>query len=157
MKILGIDPGTTTVGYAIIEKENSRFHLLDFWVISTPPKIDISIKLVEIGADLQSLIETHNPERVVIEKLYFQNNSKTAIDVAQARWVIVYEAVKSGVKVFDFTPLQVKKAVTGNGKANKKQLQTAVKILFWLEQLPKYDDAADAIGLAYMGALQNTF
>ena len=90
-----------------------------------------------------------------IEKLFFQTNLKTWIDVAQARWVIVYEVVKANIKLLEYTPLQVKKAITWNWKANKLQLQNAIKMLFSLDEIPKPDDAADAIWLAYMWALNN--
>ncbi len=153
MIILWIDPWTTTVGFSLIEAINWEIKLLDYWVLTTPAKIDINIKILEIWNDIKSLIKKYSPEILVIEKLYFQNNSKTAIDVAEARWVIIYEAMKNNIKVLEFTPLQVKKAITWNGKADKNQLQNAIKILFWLEEIPKPDDAADAIAMAYMGFL----
>ena len=89
------------------------------------------------------------------EKLFFQTNLKTGIDVAQARGVIMYESIRADKIILEYTPLQVKKAITWNGQANKLQLQNAIKMLFWLDEIPKPDDAADAIGLAYMGALNN--
>ncbi|MDD2907283.1 MAG: crossover junction endodeoxyribonuclease RuvC [Candidatus Gracilibacteria bacterium] len=155
MIILGIDPGTTTVGFALIKKENSKMKLIDYGVFKTTPKIDLSLKILEIGTDINHIIQKYNPEILSIEKLFFQTNTKTAIDVAQARGVIVYEAIKNNIKISDYTPLQVKKAITGNGKANKLQLQNAIKMIFGLETIPKPDDAADAIGLAYMGALNS--
>jgi crossover junction endodeoxyribonuclease RuvC len=152
--ILWIDPWTTTVGYAIINKKtNSNYELIDYWVFSTTPKIDLSIKLLEIGNDIKELINTFNPQILSIEKLYFQTNLKTWIDVAQARWVIIYEAMKSNIDILEYTPLQVKKAITSNWQANKKQLQRAIQIIMKLEEIPKPDDAADAIWLAYMWAL----
>ncbi|MDD3646860.1 MAG: crossover junction endodeoxyribonuclease RuvC [Candidatus Gracilibacteria bacterium] len=153
MIILGIDPGTTTIGYAIISKESHKLDLLDYGVFSTTPKIDLKYKLLEIGNDINELIKLHNPDLIVIEKLYFTTNVKTAIDVAQARGVVVYEAIKHDIETLEYTPLQVKKAITGNGAAKKAQLQNAIKMLFGLNSIPKPDDAADAIGLAYMGAL----
>lgn len=150
MIILWIDPGTTTVGFALIKKENTKIKLLDYWVFKTTPKIDLSLKILEIWSDINHIIDKYNPEVLSIEKLFFQNNTKTAIDVAQARWVVVYEAIKSGLRIQEYTPLQVKKAITWNWKANKIQLQNAIKILFWMDSIPKPDDAADAIWLAYM-------
>lgn len=153
MVILWIDPGTTTVWYSLVEKIGWKITLLDYGVFTTTPKIDLEIKLLEIWSDISFLIEKYNPDIVSIEKLFFQNNSKTAIDVAHARWVIVYESIKKWKKILHYTPLQVKKAITWNGKSNKLQLQNAIKILFWLDNIPKPDDAADAIWLAYMWAL----
>ena len=152
--ILWIDPWTTTIGYAIIQKKsNSEYSLIDFWVFSTTPKIDLSIKLLEIWKDIQELIKIYKPDILSIEKLFFQTNLKTGIDVAQARWVIVYEAIKNNLKILEYTPLQVKKAITWNWQAKKAQLQRAIQIIMKLEEIPKPDDAADAIWLAYMWAL----
>ena len=154
--ILWIDPWTTTVGYAIINKNsNSDYELVDFGIFSTTPKIDLAIKLLEIWNDIKDLINTFKPDIISIEKLFFQNNIKTWIDVAQARWVVMYEAIRHNLKILEYTPLQVKKAITWNGQAKKIQLQRAIKIIMKLDEIPKPDDAADAIGLAYMWALNN--
>lgn len=150
MIILWIDPWTTTVWYCLIESQNSSIKIIDFWIIKTIPKINIEIKLLEIWNDLNEIIKNFWVEKIVVEKLFFQNNIKTAIDVAQARWVILYEAIKNNLIIEEYTPLQVKKAVTWNGKANKNQLKKAIQMLFWLEESPTYDDAADAIAMAYM-------
>lgn len=155
MIILWIDPWTTTIGFALIKKENNKMELLDYWVFKTTPKIDLSLKILEIWNDISHIIKKYNPEILSVEKLFFQTNTKTAIDVAQARWVIVYEWMKNKLRIMDYTPLQVKKAITWNWKANKLQLQNAIKILFWLQEIPKPDDAADAIWLAYMWALNS--
>ena len=152
--ILWIDPWTTTVGYAIINKiSNNDYKLIDYWVFSTTPKIDLSIKLLEIWNDIKELFRIYKPNILSIEKLYFQTNLKTWIDVAQARWVIIYEAIKNNLKILEYTPLQVKKAITWNWQAKKAQLQKAIQIIMKLNKLPKPDDAADAIWLAYMWAL----
>lgn len=155
MIILWIDPWTTTIGFALIKKKNNKFELLDYWVFKTTPKIDLSLKILEIWNDISHIINKYNPEILSVEKLFFQTNTKTAIDVAQARWVIVYEWIKNNLRIFNYTPLQVKKAITWNWKANKLQLQNAIKILFWLQEIPKPDDAADAIWLAYIWALNS--
>lgn len=155
-RILWIDPGTTTIGFSLIEKEGSRLSLIDFWILSTTPKIDIPLKLLEIGNDIKAIIAQYRPDILSIEKLYFTKNITTGIDVSQARGVVVYEAMKAWLQIFEYTPLQVKRAITGNGKANKLQLQRAIQMIFRLDSLPKPDDAADAIGLGYMGALENT-
>jgi len=154
MIILGIDPWTTTIGYAIIEKKStSNYKLIDYWVFSTTPKIDLSIKLLEIWNDIKELFKIYKPNIISIEKLYFQTNLKTWIDVAQARGVILYESIKNNLKILEYTPLQVKKAITWNWQAKKAQLQRAIQMIMNLDEIPKPDDAADAIGLAYMWAL----
>ncbi len=150
MRILWIDPWTTTVWFAIIDKNGQNYDIIDFWVFSTTPKIDISIKLFEIGNDIVDIIKKYEPEIISIEKLYFQNNIKTWIDVAQARWVVMYEAMRHSLQIQEYTPLQVKKAITWNGQSKKLQLQRAIQMIFQLDELPTPDDAADAIGLAYM-------
>ena len=147
--ILWIDPWTTTTWFAIIESSND-INLVDFGVISTTPKIADSLKLLEIWEDIWALLARYNPDLIVIEKLFFNNNITTGIQVAQARWVVMYEAAKKWIITLEYTPLQVKKAITGNGRANKPQLQNAIKMLMRLETIPKPDDAADAIWLAYM-------
>jgi len=128
---------------------------VDFGVFTTTPKIDLAIKLLEIWKDIQNLISTFNPTIISIEKLFFQNNIKTWIDVAQSRGVVMYEAIKNDLKILEYTPLQVKKAITWNGQAKKAQLQRAIAIIMRLEEIPKPDDAADAIWLAYMWALNS--
>ncbi|MCT4617073.1 MAG: crossover junction endodeoxyribonuclease RuvC [Candidatus Gracilibacteria bacterium] len=151
--ILGIDPGTTTTGYALIKKENRKPILLDYGIIETTPKIPLEEKLFELGADFKSILEKYSPDLAVVEKLYFTNNIKTGIDVSHARGVIVYKLKKKNINILHHTPLELKSAICGNGNAPKRQLQNAIKILFGLDQIPKPDDAADAIGLAYMGFL----
>ncbi|PID87364.1 crossover junction endodeoxyribonuclease RuvC [Candidatus Gracilibacteria bacterium] len=157
MIVIGIDPGTTTTGFGVVEKLNGNINLVDYGIFKTTANIDLSIKLLEIGNDIKDLINKYKPCLIVVEKLFFQTNVKTAIDVSHARGVVLYEIIKAGLKLSEYTPLQVKKAVTGNGKSEKLQLQRAIKMIFKLESIPKPDDAADAIGLAYMGALNNNF
>ena len=155
MIILWIDPWTTTTGFALIKRINWKFELLDYGIFKTTPKIDLSLKILEIWWDIKELLVKYDPDVVSVEKLFFQTNLKTGIDVAQARWVILYEIMRSGKKLLEYTPLQVKKAITGNWKADKIQLQNAIKMLFQLDDIIKPDDAADAVWLAYMGALNN--
>lgn len=155
MIILWIDPWTTTTGYAILAKDKNILKLIDYWILKTTPKINISDKLLEIWNDIKSIILKNNPDIVVVERLFFQTNLKTWIDVAQARWVILYEIIKAKKILLEYTPLQVKKAITWNGSANKLQLQNAIKMILWLNEIPKPDDAADAIWLAYMWVLNN--
>ncbi|MCD5375438.1 crossover junction endodeoxyribonuclease RuvC [Candidatus Gracilibacteria bacterium] len=154
MKILGIDPGTTTVGYAIIEKIGQKISLLDYGVIETAPKLALEKKLVEIGSDISGLLELHKPERVGVEKLFFNTNITTGIAVSHARGVIIHEIAKRAITLHEYTPLQIKKAITSSGTAKKAQLQKAIQMIFGLSEIPKPDDAADAIGIAYMTGLE---
>ena len=153
MIILWIDPWTTTIWYAILSKEWQKIEIIDFWVFTTTPKIELKYKILEIWNDIKDLIKSHSPDLIVVEKIFFQTNLKTGIDVAQARWVVLYEAIRHDINILEYTPLQVKKAITWHGQAKKAQLQRAIQMLFRLEALPTPDDAADAIGLAYMWAL----
>ncbi len=155
--ILGIDPGTTTVGFAVIELHKNTRKILTYWVIQTTPKIPQSQKLFEISEDLNALINSYNVTYAAIEKLFFSTNHKTAIDVAQSRWVILLNLEKNHIPFFEYTPLQVKKALCGNGKAKKWQVGRAVQLLFSLDTLPTPDDAADALGIAYMASLNPIF
>lgn len=155
MIILWIDPWTTTTWFAICEKLWNKITLIDYWILKTIPKIWIDLKLLEIWNDIRMLIEKFNPNVVSIEKIFFTNNIKTWIDVSHARWVIIYECMRHSLKVFEFTPLEVKKWVTWSWKANKIQLQNAIKIIFSLKEIPKPDDAADAIWLSYIWALNS--
>jgi len=154
MKILGIDPGTTTIWYAVIEKIWQNFTLIDYGVVETAPKMPLEQKLIEIWTDMAGLLEAHKPERVWVEKLFFNTNITTGIAVAHARWVIVHEVARRWILIHEYTPLQIKKAVTGSGTAKKAQLQKAIQMIFKLSEIPKPDDAADAIWIAYMTGLE---
>lgn len=155
MIVIWIDPWTTTVWYAISKKENNSISLLDYWVIETKPKIPFGDKLLEIAEDIEFLIEKYSPDKAVIEKLFFTNNITTWIDVAGARGVITYKFKKAWIAIEEYTPLQLKSAICWNWKADKLQLQNAIKIFYRLDSIPKPDDAADAIGLSYMWILKN--
>lgn len=154
--ILGIDPGTTDVGFAVIHLEKNTRTILTYGVIHTTPKIPQSQKLLEIMQDLKAVIHEHGVTHAAIEKLYFATNLKTGMDVAQSRGVIMAILAERGISILEYTPLQVKKALCGNGKAAKKQIGRAVQLLFKLEEVPKPDDAADALGIAYVASLQYT-
>jgi len=153
MIILGIDPWTTTTGFAITKKEWIKISLIEYWILKTIPKISIDLKLLEIWTDIRTLIDKFAPDLVAIEKLYFTNNIKTWIDVAESRGVIIYESMRNNIQIQEYTPLEVKKAITGNWKATKIQMQNAIKILFQLNEIPKPDDVADAIWISYIWAL----
>lgn len=154
--IIWIDPGTTTTGFAVLER-NTWVKILDYWIIETIPKDNIWSKLLEIWTDIWELLDRYKPDLVCIEKLYFTTNIKTGIDVSHARWVIMYEIVKRWIMCQEFTPLEVKQAISGYGKATKKQMQNAIKILMKLDSIPKPDDARDALCLAYIWNMNLNF
>jgi crossover junction endodeoxyribonuclease RuvC len=147
-KILGIDPGYATVGYGIIEYTGAKFATLGYGAIFTSPNLPFEQRLTEIYDDICHLIETYHPEFMAIEKLFFTTNQKTGIDVAQARGVITLAGVRNGLQIGEYTPLQVKQAVTGYGKATKTQVQEMVKRILNLAAVPKPDDTADALAVA---------
>lgn len=153
MIILGIDPWTTTIWFALLEKTEKKHTLLEYGVIETTPRQEMSLKLIDMARDLESLITTFQPTIAGIEKLFFLNNLKTGIDVAQARGVILHTLATNGIIIKEYTPLQVKQGITGNGNAKKRQIQNTIKILFNMEEIPKPDDAADAIAIAYLTSL----
>ena len=158
MLIIGIDPGTTIVGYSIIDIQKTGLKLLDYGCIFTTPKSPEEDKLVEIGKDMSSLIEKWNIEKAAIEDLFFTNNAKTAIRVAQARGVIIEKLASSGIEIYSYTPPQIKSAICGYGKADKKMVQKMVKMILNLKEIPKPDDAADAIacGICLANSLKMT-
>lgn len=148
MLILGIDPGYAIIGWGVIRYERGRFIPVDFGAVTTPAGMPFNTRLERIYEELRLVLEQHKPQAVAIEKLYFQNNQKTAIDVAQARGVIMLAIQKSGVPVYEYTPLQVKSAVTGFGQAQKPQVMEMTKRLLRLKAVPKPDDTADALAIA---------
>ena len=148
MVVLGTDPGYAIVGYGGIEAYNTKYHTLGYGAILTTPEQSFDRRLEIIFQDMNKIIDKCKPDVMAIERLYFQNNQKTAIDVAQARGVIVLSAKLKGVPIFEYTPLQVKTAVTGYGKARKEQVMEMTKRLLKLEKMPKYDDTADALAIA---------
>ena len=148
MTILGIDPGIADTGYGIIQSQNGRLSCADYGSIKTSPKLSHSERLLIIGDELTALIKKYRPSVVGVEKLFFCNNLKTAVAVGQARGVVLYILEKYGIALKEFTPLQVKQAVSSYGKADKKQVQAMVKILLNLKEIPKPDDAADALAVA---------
>lgn len=155
MLTLWIDPGTTTLGYAIVEIINGKISLVDYGVIATPPKMNAWEKLREIRDDLESILQKYSSiERAGVEKLYFGSNITTGIAVAECRWVVVELLTRHNIIRSEFTPLQVKKGICWNGRATKQQVQSAIQSLFKLNSPPKPDDAADAIAIAYLSAIQ---
>ncbi len=148
MIILGIDPGIATTGYGVIEKKGSQFYLHQYGIISTKPTLEFSKRLLQLSMELNTLIDTYCPTDIAVEELFFNTNVKTAIIVAQARGVILLCAEKSKKNVASYTPLQVKSSVCGYGRAEKKQVQYMVQKLLNMKELPKPDDAADALAIA---------
>lgn len=148
MIILGIDPGYAIVGYGVLEYNKNRFKILDYGAITTDAGTPFDVRLEAIYNGIERIIETFHPDAMGIEKLFFNTNQKTVIDVAQARGVIMLAAKRNSVKAFEYTPLQVKMAVTGYGRAEKKQVQEMTRILLDLEKIPKPDDTADALAIA---------
>lgn len=148
MIILGVDPGTATTGYGVIKKEGQKFELLDYGCILTPAKTNLEDRLEEIFESLTKIIKEVKPDQVAVEELFFAANSKTAIAVGQARGVILLAAKKCSVPLAEYTPLQVKMALTGYGRADKKQIQQMVKAILSLSEIPKPDDSADALAIA---------
>ncbi|MCL2639048.1 MAG: crossover junction endodeoxyribonuclease RuvC [Oscillospiraceae bacterium] len=148
MRIIGIDPGYAIVGYGVVDYSAGRFKTPAYGVIRTKPEMNFDSRLEEIYLDLTTILDEYKPEFMAIEKIFFTTNQKTAIDVAQARGVIVLAAKRHGIKILEYTPLQVKSAVTGYGKAVKKQVQEMTMRILALDALPKPDDAADALAIA---------
>ena len=148
MRILGIDPGYAIVGYGIINYNCGKFSVEGYGAITTKAGEPFADRLASIYADLEYLIKKYKPEALAIEKLYFNTNTTTAIDVAQARGVIVLGAKNNGLEIYEYTPLQVKQSVTGYGRADKKQVQEMTRVLLGLDSVPKPDDTADALAIA---------
>ena len=148
MKIIGIDPGYAIVGYGVIEHSSNRFTTLDYGAITTPAGTLFEQRLLTIYQDLTQILAIHKPDAMSVEKLFFNSNQKTVIDVAQARGVIVLAATEAGIPVYEYTPLQVKQSVVGYGRAIKAQVMEMTKRLLNLKEIPKPDDTADALAVA---------
>ena len=148
MRVLGFDPGTATTGYGVVERKGSRLYHIAHGTISTPAGMHFAERLAMIFAKAQALIARHQPDAVALEKLYFSQNVTTGISVAQARGVLALTAAQAGKPIGEFSPLEVKGAVVGYGKATKKQVQEMVKVLLNLDELPRPDDAADGLAIA---------
>ena len=148
MVILGIDPGYAIVGYGVLEYRNNRFTVLDYGAITTEAHTPFPERLEKIYRDLCALMTRFHPQAMSIEKLFYNTNAKTVIDVAQARGVTVLAAQQNGVEIIEYTPLQVKQSVVGYGRAEKKQVQEMTRLILNLEKIPKPDDTADALAMA---------
>ena len=148
MRILGIDPGYATIGFGLIEADRGKLHMVTYGAITTPAGLPLSKRLYQIGTDMEELIGQLKPDVISIEELFFNTNITTGIAVAHGRGVILYAAERCGIPLYEYTPSQVKIAVTGYGKAEKRQVMDMTRRLLKLPSVPRPDDAADALGLA---------
>ena len=148
MWILGIDPGYAIVGYGVLDYVSGRFSVVGFGAVTTPADLPFEKRLKMIYEDITEIIETYKPDEMGIEKLFFNTNEKTAIDVAQARGVTLLPAIIRNIPIYEYTPLQVKSSIVGYGRAEKKQVQEMTKTMLHLKEVPKPDDTADAVAIA---------
>ena len=148
MVILGIDPGVATIGFGLIRAERGKNTLLQYGVITTPPGIPLSERLLQISNDMEQLIETFKPDEIAVEELFFTKNITTGIRVAEARGVILMTGQERGLELAEYTPMQVKQAVVGYGAADKRQVISMVTRILNLPEPPKPDDTADALAIA---------
>jgi crossover junction endodeoxyribonuclease RuvC len=156
-RILGIDPGTGRLGFGVIDIINGKPHLVDAGVITTPPRSEESDRLLTIFEELSGIIKETKPDVMAVEKLFFAQNVTTAIHVAQARGVILLTGKQAGLELYEYTPLQIKMSLTGYGRASKQQIQEMVRVLLGLQEIPKPDDAADALAVALIHSHQLKF
>lgn len=148
MRIIGIDPGTGILGFGVIDVTNQKAKLVDAGVIRTPVKEDDAVRLLTIYEELTDIIAQNKPTIMSVEKLFFAKNVTTAMTVAQARGVVLLCAMQAGLEIYEYTPMQIKQAITGYGKADKRQMQEMVRTILGLKTIPKPDDAADALAAA---------
>ena len=156
MRILGIDPGIATIGFGVLDFDRNSYRLVNCGVISTPAHTSLSARLEQIYDDTVNILEMFRPDAVSVEELFFNTNITTGISVAHGRGVILLACRKAGVKIYEYTPLQVKQAVCGYGRAEKNQVMDMVKRICGLPAPPKPDDAADAVALALCHARSYT-
>ncbi len=151
--IFGIDPGVNIVGFAVVEGTKANPKIIDYGILHTAQtnRNDGHFRLLEIAQDFEFLITKYKPTKAVVEDLFFFKNAKTVIQVAQSRGVLIYLLAKHNVEIISKTPLQIKQTITGYGRADKKQIQEMVKRIYKLDAIPKPDDAADALAMAWIG------
>ena len=148
MRVLGLDPGYAILGYGIVDVSGSRISVVDYGTVETTPQQTFPERLERLYLGTRQLVELFRPDAIAFEELFFARNTTTALKVASGRGVIMLAAQQSGVGLFEYTPMQIKLAVTGNGHADKLQMQEMVRLLLGLKVIPKPDDAADALALA---------
>lgn len=157
MRIIGIDPGYAITGYSVLEYKGNKFKLIDSGAITTKAGVSLPIRLEKIYDDLTMLVGEYNPDAIAVEELFFNKNVKTAVTVAHGRGAVLVAASKTNVPVYEYTPLQVKQAVVGYGRADKIQVQKMVKAILNLETVPKLDDITDAMAIAICHAHSEKF
>ena len=158
MIILGIDPGIATMGYGVVDKDkNGNCRAVDYGVVVTPKEETLPVRLAMLEGGVGKIIDKFSPEEVALEELFFTKNITTGIAVAHARGVILLACVKRCGKLYEYTPMQIKQALTGYGRADKKQIQQVVASLLRLKSIPRPDDAADALGIALCHAFTSRF
>ena len=157
MRILGIDPGFAITGYSIIDYVGNKFQLITSGAVTTKAGVSFPQRLTKIYDDLNMIIQEYHPEAMAVEELFFNQNTKTAINVAQARGTILTVGCKTGTPTYEYTPLQVKQAVAGYGRADKIQVQRMVKAILDVEKLPKLDDITDSMAIAICHAHSSKF
>ncbi|MBP9716420.1 MAG: crossover junction endodeoxyribonuclease RuvC [Candidatus Levybacteria bacterium] len=155
MRVLGIDPGIGRLGWGIVDVNGGKLKAEDYGCIETEPNSDTSLRLLEISNELSKIFKRYKPDVMAIEELFFGANSKTALVVGQARGVVFLVSAQNKIPVFVYTPLQVKMALTGYGRADKNQISQMVKIVLKLEKIPKLDDTSDALAVAVSHALSS--
>lgn len=156
MIILGFDPGIATLGYGVIKTEKGKKpQMLDYGIVSTPKEENIAVRLAMLEKGVRQILDKYKPDEIAIEELFFAKNVKTGIAVAHARGVVLLTCIKECGKIFEYTPLQIKQALTGYGRAEKPQIQAMVKMFLNLKAVPKPDDAADALAVALTHAHTN--
>ena len=148
MRILGVDPGYGITGYSIIDYVGNKFKLIHSGAIKTPAHQSFPLRLSQIYTDMQNIINEYKPDAISVEELFFNNNVKTAINVAQARGIILVVGCQNNIPTYEYTPLQVKQAVVGYGRADKVQVQKMVKTILKVDELPKLDDITDSMAIA---------
>ena len=148
MTVLGIDPGIATVGFGVVNGERGKITPVKYGAIRTDAGLALHTRLLSIAEDMDSLISIFKPDAVAVEELFFNTNVKTAISVAHGRGVILLTATRLGIPIYEYTPLQVKQAVVGYGRAEKKQVMELTRMLLGMNKIPKPDDAADALAIA---------
>lgn len=156
-RVLGFDPGLAIVGYGIIDGDGRTRKVVDYGVIRTPKEESVPVRLAMIYRAASALFDKYKPDEVAIEELFFNTNTTTGINVAQARGVVLLSAIEFCGRLYEYTPLQVKQAMTGYGRAEKKQIQQMVKVYLNLASVPKPDDAADALAIALTHLQSNAF
>ena len=148
MRILGIDPGIAIVGYGVVDKEGNSYKTIAYDAVTTRAHTPLPERLEKVYQGVTEIIKTYKPDVMSIEELFFNNNAKTALTVGQARGVIILAAVQNNIPVYEYTPLQVKQALTGYGRASKTQIQQMMRTMLGLSEVPKPDDVADALAIA---------